>query len=682
MNPVLQAALEFIDQDICVIPVRPREKSPLIAWKEFQSRLPTEDEVYNWFENHPERNIGIVCGAISGDLVIADIDGPEGLTWVKSHLPGSSIYVKTPKNEFTYHCYYRGKGIRNGKPHPEVDIRGEGGFVVAPPSTHPNGGKYELIILEGANWKDLPPFQMTTVGLDLSTVKTSPVMEPKPEGSRNQSLAALVGRWCSLGLDITEIFTLARQWNLGNTPPLDDKEFRQTVESIINTHNRNHPGLMVSQGEPDLPEVDLDDGTGNAFPEELLNPGGILQKIMDYTEKSNAASIPMFALAGAIATMGAVCGYRIQGETQLKTNFYIISSGSSGTGKNAACSSIPSLLLHAARPAHGPTDMASAASIYSHLKSPENRVALICVDEIGMLLKGLRYPESPKAEIPQLLTKLFSSTNRPLIKSYADSKLNLSIPYHCLSLYGASTNEELWKGISFDDAANGFLARILLFDYKGKAPRPKENIDTTVPKDLAEDLAAIWNIKTPKTEDNIDPIPIPFTIPIAQDARWIWKPWTDKWFDLKTEFANDPARSSIYNRAVEHAWKLAIIHAASLHGANIINGGTIGVESIQWATALSDFLTHDMAENIAERVTHNDWHANQKRILSIIKRLASPARPGATIRELTKYAHMPSRILDEILANLEKAGKIHRRSSKPERGREVTIFCISKEAKK
>jgi len=682
MNKILKAALEYLDLGISVIPIIPRDKKPLIPWQEFQRRLPTEDEVYSWFECHPERNLAIVCGPVSGDLVVVDIDGRDGMTWAKENLPATSVYSKTPKNEFTFHGYYRGKGIRNGKPHPQVDIRGDGGYVVAPPSTHPNGGQYELTIMEHTQgWKGLAEYKNTSIGLDLSSIKTAPTMEPKQEGSRNQSLASLVGRWCSKGLDLAEVLALAQSWNTGNTPPLETKELFRTVQSIVETHNRNHPGSMVESGESDLPEVDLGNETEeDKIPEELLNPGGIMQKVMEYTDKTNATSVPIFALAGAIALMGTVCGQRVMTQTGLRTNNYVISLGYSAAGKNAACEAIPQILLHAARDAIGPTELASAQSLLRWLATDHHHVSLVCLDEIGMLMKGIRFPESPKADIPRVLTRLFSSTNRPESKSFADVKLNFTVPYHCLSLYGASTPSEFWKGINVDDASSGFLARLLIFQSKNDPPRPKFNLDSTVPPELVESISNIWEIKPPidQKRGNISAVPIPFIIRISSEAEWKWTPWADQMFDVRTEYKDDPVRAPMYGRIAEHAAKLALIHAVSLQGAGIINGGEIGIESVEWATKLMEWLMERMISGISEGVTTNEWHGHQKKIISIIRGCASEGKPGASAAEINKMAHLPVRMLDEILLSLERSEKIHRRSYKPQRGPEKAIFCVSK----
>ncbi len=68
----------------------------------------------------------------------------------------------------------------------------------------------------------------------------------------------------------------------------------------------------------------------------------------------------------------------------------------------------------------GPTELTSSTAILRWLSNDSQRVALMMLDEIGLVLKGLRNPNSAASDIPRLLIKLFSSTDRPEKKSYAN----------------------------------------------------------------------------------------------------------------------------------------------------------------------------------------------------------------------------------------------------------------------
>ncbi len=73
-NPTLDMALDLLSEGISIIPIQPRSKKPALkTWKEYQTRLPTEAEAREWFSNG-DKNIAVVCGAVSGNLVVLDFD--------------------------------------------------------------------------------------------------------------------------------------------------------------------------------------------------------------------------------------------------------------------------------------------------------------------------------------------------------------------------------------------------------------------------------------------------------------------------------------------------------------------------------------------------------------------------------------------------------------------------------
>lgn len=123
-----------------MIPLRPRAKEPLIPWQAYQKRIAGEAEVRSWFTATPAANVGIVTGAVSG-LAVVDLDGPVGLASGKRLLLTSPISALTGNG---MQLYFRDSGtVRNSvKSIPGLDLRGEGGYVVAPPSLHPNGKNY------------------------------------------------------------------------------------------------------------------------------------------------------------------------------------------------------------------------------------------------------------------------------------------------------------------------------------------------------------------------------------------------------------------------------------------------------------------------------------------------------------------------------------------------------------
>src|SRR4051812_38580655 len=68
-------ALCHLDDGIAVIPIKHGTKRPLVAWKDYQDRLPTKAEIQRWFTDWPNADIAILCGY--QDLAILDIDSVE-----------------------------------------------------------------------------------------------------------------------------------------------------------------------------------------------------------------------------------------------------------------------------------------------------------------------------------------------------------------------------------------------------------------------------------------------------------------------------------------------------------------------------------------------------------------------------------------------------------------------------
>lgn len=122
-----------------VFPVPLREKRSRISWKQFQKRSPTAVELAVWSKS--ESNAAIATGRISG-IVVLDTDSPEAEAEVaRCGLPETPV-AKTDKG---HHYYFKHPGfeVRNfARKIAGCDLRGDGGYVIAPGSIHPSGTIY------------------------------------------------------------------------------------------------------------------------------------------------------------------------------------------------------------------------------------------------------------------------------------------------------------------------------------------------------------------------------------------------------------------------------------------------------------------------------------------------------------------------------------------------------------
>lgn len=244
--------------DLNVIPIKPNDKKPAIdSWAPFQKRKASKEELINWFDDN-SHNIAIVCGGISGNLVVLDFEEEhknlyDDLAWLWSDLYGKPMHEMTPivlTGGGGYHVYLKSKERpplyhpigeeRNHLP----DIQSEGGYVIAPPSIHPNGKPYRFInsvkaIHEVSSIKELG------IVIPDKKVTTATQGEPIPDHSRNTTLTRIGGALRRQGISEANIAFLLLKENAERCqPPLPEDE----VEGIAKSVSRYDPIVC----EPDI----------------------------------------------------------------------------------------------------------------------------------------------------------------------------------------------------------------------------------------------------------------------------------------------------------------------------------------------------------------------------------------------------------------------------------------------
>lgn len=137
------------------------KKPSLRGWDKYKTTRATKEEIQQWIDDDLFKNIGIICGRVSNDLVIIDIDDetiPEILglkfdkiiesgAWPSKTGKGYQIWMKHHSNP---------GGIKRPIKH-KIEYRANNGYCVAPPSTHPNGKNYHFIGVK--DFKELPELE-------------------------------------------------------------------------------------------------------------------------------------------------------------------------------------------------------------------------------------------------------------------------------------------------------------------------------------------------------------------------------------------------------------------------------------------------------------------------------------------------------------------------------------------
>ncbi len=143
-----QAAMDYLSRGWSVIPVQERAKRPAIAWKAFQTECVSEETLHEWFRRSPNYNVAIVTGKLSG-IVVLDVDPKHGgnkslreLEHEHGALPRTVQSVTGGGGRHYYFAHPGGEVRNRAGILPGIDLRGDGGCIVAPPSVHPSGRRY------------------------------------------------------------------------------------------------------------------------------------------------------------------------------------------------------------------------------------------------------------------------------------------------------------------------------------------------------------------------------------------------------------------------------------------------------------------------------------------------------------------------------------------------------------
>lgn len=257
MKNIREQAKEYLALGWSVIPIKPGQKVPSVAWNEFRERYMTEEEVDKHFAD--DSNIAVVCGKLSGIMVI-DQDFYKGDANLET-FKGIDSPVKSITGRGGIHLYFKYKeGTQNTVNETvKADIRSEGGYVLIPPSQVDIGngrtGKYA--------WMEEPTSEMLSNKLPeppesllKALYRTETTSEPSQasqqakidysdlqglsEGGRNNAISRTSLSLLSRGLTEDIAWTTIQGINAGFNPPLPEFELKATFESAVRK-NRTSP---------------------------------------------------------------------------------------------------------------------------------------------------------------------------------------------------------------------------------------------------------------------------------------------------------------------------------------------------------------------------------------------------------------------------------------------------------
>jgi hypothetical protein len=198
-----------------------------VAWAEYQERLPTKKEIKRWWSRWPDAGIAIITGRVSG-IVVIDFDIKRGADpdELLEEYP-TQLLVRTGGGGL--HAYYRypegDVEVGNSVGEDGIDVRADGGLVVAPPSVHESGSIYQWLTDDEGVKPGEPPLAFleerssTTALVEFEEHWLVDVLAGVEEGRRNDSCARLAGYYFGKGIPTDVVIQHLRQWNTKNRPP-------------------------------------------------------------------------------------------------------------------------------------------------------------------------------------------------------------------------------------------------------------------------------------------------------------------------------------------------------------------------------------------------------------------------------------------------------------------------------
>ncbi|MBB3208910.1 hypothetical protein FHS27_004744 [Rhodopirellula rubra] len=241
-----ESALEYADRGWNALPLKPELKMPLESWKRLQEERATKDELKYWFLE-TRNNIGIVTGKIS-NLTVVDCDNQEAIEKYYFTTEPSGLAVASPNGHHFYHYHAPGRNSQKDG----LDVRNDGGYIVAPPSVNMRGEYYDWDSTEAMTqfdprWFEEPRKQLKSImntGLNYDVAVASCMNYVRQiehavsgQGGHNACFrcACKIADFVGSFLSIEDAMPILRDWNEGNKPPFSEQELLHKLRDAYRT---------------------------------------------------------------------------------------------------------------------------------------------------------------------------------------------------------------------------------------------------------------------------------------------------------------------------------------------------------------------------------------------------------------------------------------------------------------
>ncbi|MBZ9659800.1 bifunctional DNA primase/polymerase [Mesorhizobium sp. ESP-6-4] len=743
-----------------------KAKTPLVS-SGFKGATKNERVIRILWERNPGAMVGIPTGEQLGAWVL-DVDvhkdddgnvinGYETLAALEQKhgpLPVTATARTAGGGEHRYFKY--AAGVRNrGKLGAGLDVRGSGGYVIAPGSKTGDGKEYVWLdhdgdglppLAEAPDWilsLVLPPVQTHAASAyEYAAGDNDVYVERAVEAELNELATALQGsRGEQVNKSAFNLGTLVgagalsrheaeaglfdaayangvvakdgekeirakirRGLDAGIKKPraiperqyADDGTKPMPVDGIIKSGMAKHAQpeqqvdivapaandneavsenpVQISDIDDDPPEYKLE---AVANLEDLTNPGGLVEELIDWIVSSAEYPSRTLAMAAVLPMVASLCGSRFStGSRDTRPNIYTVALAESGFGKEHARSQIKRILMsdHGVFSDYsGPARIMSASALREVL---EKNSSVNCqIDEFGGFVREItdRKAGSHQRAISTDMRDYYSASSTFFEGAAYRGTPPKRIYNPCLCIHGTSTPEQFWTALSSASAEDGLLPRLILFHVKGDKPQAVKPVRDVrdVPYILMERMARVAGIDVAKKRGNVGATGIkvkadwtenkPHIVPWTPDAESVFRAVKET-IDAKEGRVAVEGRPFM-RRIVENAIKLALIVAVGKDPEN----PRITEYDFEWAASLAWTCAAGMLAEVGERLADNQREANFKKIASLIRQSGKKGITEGRLFDRCKAIDGWQR--KEILDDLTKGGKVEYAANENKSGR-------------
>jgi predicted transcriptional regulator len=721
---MVSAALAYAALGLSIIPLDGKRPT-LKTWTEYQQRAASQELIRVWSSTGLLKNIGIVCGKVSGGLVVLDFDGAAGYPAFAATFPAlAETYTVASGGGVGKHVYFYTENLppcvkAMGTPIGNLELCGEGRQMVAPPSIHPNTGQPYRVeratdilrvpdLVDLAAWIESFKPRLPIREWQPPTRANFPIADAPLNGRVIDLIARTLagqgfkehGDWlCGSCIhperhkngDRNPSFGFNRQTGYGHCYVCGTMLAKEVCE-ILNI-DPDRVGGLVERSQPTIhtqltvkrkPSPEKLKDPPPSVPTDYKLPDW-LQQYMDWSGTTGNQTPMIFHQAAGLWLLATAVGRRLYGEApwgvKIYPNLYLMlvagttfyrKSTAYKLAEGVARAAIPHMLM----PTPGSPERFQEALAG---RLPSN------FDKLGQEQRERLTKAQPFAAQRGLLkdevSGLFGAINKRdymvgmkdlLMELYdcpdyfdKDTQTGLNIVENAaLSILGVTTPASLSCAVSMGDWDNGLLIRFaLLTPEPNYAERPAAKVYRGVPQPLVDDLRTLHErLPAPQTSEMGLGAPGALRLNVqCWEQCQHYGDWLRRKCDPGQDTELDDRLKGVYGRMHVQAFKLASLFAGLDWLKTSDEVPTVTVDHWYAAQALAEGW-RESAHRLLEQLDRSGDAVQEKRQQDrLLNAIRQGGAEGMALRDLYRNLNFSAKQARQLAQDLVKAGLIEER---------------------